>query len=66
MFRVSAKPDQLQAKLDAVYESLLLAGIIEVTPATLESKDPHFVLTEYGREVMEVSRTQQRHPRLPA
>lgn len=62
LFSLSAKPPQLQEKIDYACEGLLLAGIIEITPATLESQDPHFVLTELGREIMEVGRKTRCRP----
>lgn len=54
LLTICAKAAQLQREINAAIENLLLLEIIEITPETLDSAEPNFILTAGGRARMEI------------
>lgn len=52
MITVCAKPRELQQVIETAVEFLLLAGLYEISEATLDSAYPRFVLTKKGERIL--------------
>lgn len=52
MLTVCAKPSQLHQAIEQAIEDLLLAGLYEISDATLDSANPRFVLTKKGQRIL--------------